>query len=58
MYRIALAVGFLLVTSAAYAQRSTPETFTYEAITANSPIGISRLRVTKVDADAYAIDSQ
>lgn len=48
--------GLVLATSAAHAQTSSLQTLTYEAITANSPVGISRLRVTQVEANAYAID--
>jgi hypothetical protein len=48
---------FLLLASNAYAQSSASEpTATYQAVTANSPVGISRLRVTPVSADRYAID--
>ena len=48
--------SLLLITAAASAQPSDPQTVTYEAVTANSPTGISRLRVTKVDDNGYAID--
>ena len=48
--------GLVLATATAFAQTSSSETLTYEAITANSPVNISRLRVTQVDANGYAID--
>lgn len=44
------------ITAAASAQPFDSQTVTYEAVTANSPTGISRLRVTKVDDNGYAID--
>jgi hypothetical protein len=57
MYRIRVAIGALvLATTTVLAQTSSPETLTYEAITANSPVGISRLRVTQVETNTYAID--
>lgn len=57
MHRIAIAIGcFMFAASIAHAQASSERTLTYEAITANSPVGISRLRVTQVDVGAYAID--
>jgi hypothetical protein len=40
----------------ASAQPSGAQTLTYEGGTANSPTGISRLRVTQVDINAYAVD--
>lgn len=50
---------FLLLASNAHAQPSASEpTATYQAVTANSPVGISRLRVTPVSTDRYAIDLQ
>nr|WP_314605455.1 hypothetical protein [uncultured Janthinobacterium sp.] len=48
--------AFVLATATAYAQISSSNTLTYEAITANSPVGISRLRVTQVETNTYAID--
>jgi hypothetical protein len=57
MLKTLIFIGSLgLITAAASAQPSDPQTITYEAVTANSPTGISRLRVTKVDDNAYAID--
>jgi hypothetical protein len=57
MHQLGLFVGGLvLATSTTWAQTSSPQTITYQAITANSPIGISRLRVTQVESNAYVID--
>ena len=40
----------------AHAQSLSPQTVTYEAVTATSPIGVSRLRVTPVATGTYAVD--
>jgi hypothetical protein len=57
MHRIRGVIGALvLATSIAYAQTFSPQTLVYEAITADSPVGISRLRATQVEANGYAID--
>ncbi|MBC7685450.1 MAG: hypothetical protein H7176_09505 [Bdellovibrionales bacterium] len=57
MHRIVTIVGAaLFATSTAYAHTSRPQTLTYEAITAISPVGISRLRVTELDIGDYALD--
>jgi hypothetical protein len=45
-----------LLGTVVHAQTSGPQTVTYEAVTATSPVGISRLRVTPVATSAYAVD--
>jgi hypothetical protein len=47
---------FMLLGTVAHAQSSSPQTVTYEAVTASSPVGVSRLRVTPVATGAYAVD--
>jgi hypothetical protein len=57
MYQLGVVVGgLILATSTTWAQTSSPQTVTYQAITANSPVGVSRLRVTQVESNAYVID--
>ena len=55
MRRLIICV-FMLSGTVAQAQTSGPQTVTYEAVTATSPVGISRLRVTPLDTSAYAVD--
>jgi hypothetical protein len=55
MKRIVIGI-FLLFKSVAHAQTSVSETMTYQAVTAASPTAVSRLRVTPVDSNGYAID--
>lgn len=51
------ACAFLLIETIGCAQAAPPETITYQAVTAYSPEGISRLRVTPVDENnGYEID--
>jgi len=48
--------ALLLAGSPAGAQPAKAQPVTYEAVTARSPAGISRLRLTPVGENAYAVD--
>lgn len=57
MQKTRVVIGSLCLASATtFAQTYSSETLTYESVTANSPVSISRLRVTQVEANGYAID--
>jgi hypothetical protein len=56
MKRIGISTFLLLVFIARTQASALEPTVTYQATTASSPIGISRLRVTPVSSDMYAID--
>lgn len=53
-----LTAALLLAATAANAQSPSPRTLTYEAVTAHAPTGISRLRLTRIEGDTYAVDFQ
>lgn len=55
MHRLIICI-FTLFGTLAHAQASDPQTVTYEAVTATSPVGISRLRVMLVATDTHAVD--
>jgi len=57
MQRIMIGLA-LLGASAAWAQAPAPptRTVTYEAVTAENPVAFSRLRLTEVEPNGYAVD--
>ena len=54
--RVLVVVLSFLAATTATAQAPKPQTATYEAVADDAPDAVSRLRVTPVGADAYAID--
>jgi len=54
----ALVTGALLLGATAANAQPASRTLTYEAVTAHAPSGISRLRLTHIDGDSYAVDLQ